>query len=182
MYQVTKEIATEFCKLCNWVYESWITHKTLFDENEKPDQNINKAEDFAIRLFEITFIYCLLQISKLHDPAIMGSSQNLTINYIVQFGEWGAEMHRIVAIQKILDELGQCLKTARNKVMAHSDLKTIMSSRKHGYFPPGLDDKYFRALQDLVDEVAKKWLGGVYRFNDLARVDAEQFLALLEGV
>ena len=49
-----------------------------------------------------------------------------------------------------------------------------------GGFPEGLDDEYFAALQELVNAVHEKWLGGPYPFNDLAGADVEEFLHVLE--
>ncbi len=49
-----------------------------------------------------------------------------------------------------------------------------------GSFPPNADDEYFDALQDLVNEVHEKWVGGPCPFNDHAGADVNEFLALLE--
>jgi len=184
MSPISANVASEFCKLCDRAYESWITHKTLFDDNKNRRKNIDKERlrPFTTRLSEITQEYCLLQISKLHDPAIMRGSINLTIDYIVQFGDWVAEFQRIEELKNKLNELWKHLKSARHKAIAHNDLKTIMSGLVFGTFAEGLDNEYFEALHELVDAVAIKWLGSSYSFNDLAKNDVKEFLALLEKV
>ena len=80
MDPISKDIALKFCELCNWVYETWVTHKFLFDENKTPADNIGKSPYFTNRLSIITQEYCLQQIAKLHDPAIQGNSSNLTVD------------------------------------------------------------------------------------------------------
>ncbi|HYA42453.1 MAG TPA: hypothetical protein VEF34_14190, partial [Syntrophobacteraceae bacterium] len=65
---------------------------------------------------------------------------------------------------------------------AHNDLETIMSDSPLGAFPKGVDDQYFQALQDLANAVHSKWLDGPYPFNDLAKADVEEFLALMKEV
>ena len=180
MDPISRDIALKFCELCNWVYESWVTHKLIFDDNNNAEQNIGKAAAFANRLSFITQEYCLQQIAKLHDPAIQRNSLNLTIDFMVRFGEWGERGADIEIIHANLLALWERLKRARNKALAHNDLETLMANAPLGVFPEGADDQYFEALQALVNEVHQKWVGGPFQFNDLAKADVLEFLALLE--
>jgi len=180
MTSISKDTALKFCELCDWAYETWVTHKRLFDQNTKTESTIGKAPDFTIRLSAITQEYSLQQICKLHDPAIQGESINLSIDYIVRFGDWGTQEQEIKSIQKRLSELWNSLKPARNKLLSHNDLYALMRGSALGAFPEGFDNQYFEALQDLVNAVHSKWLDGPYPFNDLAKADVEEFLALLE--
>lgn len=180
MDPISKDIALKFCGLCNWVYETWVTHKLLFDENKTPENNIGKSAYFTSRLSIITQEYSLQQIAKLHDPAIQGNSLNLTVDYMVRFGEWGGRAGDIKMIQDELLGLWERLKPARNKALAHNDLETLMADTALGSFPEGADEKYFAALQALTNEVHEKWVGGPYPFSDLAQADVREFLALLE--
>ena len=180
MNSISKDAAVKFCQLCNWTYETWVTHRLLFDLNKTPESNIGKAAHFSSRLAIITQEYCLQQIAKLHDPAIQKNSLNLTIDYIVRFGEWDERRGHIEGIHAKLLNLWERLKPARNKVLAHNDLETFMADAPLGSFPERADDEYFEALQALVNEVHERWVGGPYPFNDLAGADANEFLALLE--
>lgn len=177
-------IASKFCELCNWTYESWITHKTLFDDNSNREKNILQEDlkSFGNRLSEITQEYSLLQISKLHDHTEMYGSTNLTIDYIVQNVDWAAEMPSIQSYQDKLNELWEKIKTARNKAIAHNDLDTLLSGQLHGTFRENLDNEYFDALQEFVNIVAIRWLGHPYPFNNLAKEDVGILLDLLEKV
>jgi len=179
---ISKDTAIKFCELCNWVYETWVTHKRLFDDNKTPENNIGKSPWLTNRLSIITQEYSLQQIAKLHDPAIQGNSLNLTVDYMIRFGEWGERAEDIKRIQNKLQGLWERLKPARNKALAHNDLETLMTDAALGSFPQGAGEDYFAALQALVNEVHEKWVGGPYPFNDLARADVEEFLALLELV
>lgn len=181
MNPVSADVAKKFCELCNWAYECWLTHKRLFDENDRKGTTIGKASYFTARLSIITQEYVLLQICKLHDPAIQGSSLNVTIDYIVRFGDWGAAAARVRNIALRLATLFSKLKTARNKVVAHNDLEAFMDEAALGAFPDGLDDEYFSALLEFVNEVSNKWLHGPYVFNDLAGADTDELLDLLEN-
>lgn len=181
MDPMSKDVAIKFCELCNWVYETWATHKFLFDENKTPEKNIGKSACFTNRLSTITQEYCLQQIAKLHDPAIQGNSLNLTIDYMLRFGEWGEQTDEMKKIHEKLLGLWERLKPARNKVLAHNDLETLMADAALGSFPKDADNAYFDALQGLVNKVHEKWVGGPYHFNDLVKADILEFLALLES-
>jgi len=176
---ISKDSARKFCELCNWVYESYITHKILFDDNNDTEGTIGKAKDFTIRLSTITQEYVLLQICKLHDPAKQRESHNLTINYILSFDNWGEEEAQIKKFAEELSKLFQLLSPARNKILAHNDLKTHTLNTTLGSFSEDMSNKYFEVLQELANAVSAKWLGGPYPFNDLAKVDVEEFLEVL---
>jgi hypothetical protein len=181
MNPISPDVAKQFCELCNWAYECWVTHKRLFDENTRTETTIAKARYFTARLSVITQEYSLLQICKLHDPAIQKGAINITIDYVVRFGDWGLAAERINDMVLRLTGLFEKLKSARNKVLAHNDLEAILGATSLGAFPDGLDDKYFSALQELANAVHEKWLDGPYPFNDLAGADVDEFLHVLEG-
>ncbi len=181
MNAISKDSALKFCELCNWVYEVWVTHKVLFDENNDTENTIAKAKYFTSRLSTITQEYALLQICKLHDPAIQGNSINLTIDYILRFGDLDEEDARIRKLAGELTELFQRLSSARNKILAHNDLEVLMDNTTLGSFPEDLDNKYFEVLQGFVNAVSVKWLSSkLYPFNDLAKADVDEFLEVLK--
>ncbi len=180
MNSISTDIALKFCELCNWAYECWITHKRLFDDNGNTSGTIERSKHFTSRLSFIIQEYTLLQICKLHDPSIQNGSLNVSIEYIKRFGGWGPDAARIQKLVSQLHELFEKLKSARNKVLAHNDLETLMSSSILGEFPVGLDVQYFSVLQELVNEVHAKWLNGPYPFNDLAGADVDEFLSIIK--
>ena len=178
---MSRAIAVAFCDQCNWAYETWATHKSLFDDNPNREANIGRVRDFTIRLSKITQEYALQQVSKLHDPWKQGGSFNLSIDYIVRFGDWGDKQGQIDAIRTQLDELHEYIQPVRNKILSHIDLETVTDNRTLGNFPEGIDVQYFDALQQLADEVHLHWAGKPYPFDDLAINDVQVFLHLLEG-
>lgn len=178
--RMTTENALKFCEACNWAYEVWATHRALFEENLNDELNIRKSPSFFKRLSIITQEYTLLQIAKLHDPAISQRKFfNLTIDFIVSCGD-GRQSKELKAIAKNLKNFGDQLLEARKKLLAHNDLNTIEQEATLGKFRKGQDEEYFQTLQKFVNEVHNTWIGGPYIFNDLAKADAEEFLSLLE--
>ena len=174
MKGLSRETIEEFCKLCNWAYEVWFTRRKLFDDN--PEVNklmVSQSRDFFVRLSEITLDYAFLQVMKLHDPSVIGKDINLTIEYIVEYGAWDQqtriELNKLVSK---LNELKEQIKPARNKIICHNDLKTILRNKSLGEFKNNGDMEYFETLQEFVNIVN----GDVYPFNDLAKADVEIFL------
>lgn len=180
MDSISPDVAKKFCELCNWVYECWVTHKKLFDENDNPTETIGKAQYFTSRLSHITQEYVLLQICKLHDPAIQRNSLNLTIDYVIRFGNWGQDAENVRAIVSRLTVLFENIKSTRHKLLAHNDLETLMTDGTMGEFQQGLDKDYFQSLQELVNVVSEKFMNEPYPFNDLAEADVEEFLYTLQ--
>ena len=179
--EMNRDIALLFCRACGWAYEAWVTHKYLFDQNDNKANTLQKATAFTKRLSTITQEYSLQQIAKLHDPPGKKPNQNVSVEFVVSFGEWGAKEAEIKAIEKRLLELWGHLKPARNKLLAHNDLEALLANEALGGFPKGEDDLYFAALQELADEVHDRWGdGGPYPFDDLAKADVCEFLHVLE--
>jgi hypothetical protein len=180
MEAISADVARKFCEICNWAYESWATHKHLFDDNEILEDTMGKCKHFAHRLSFITQEYSILQLTKLHDPAITGRSVNISIEYMVEFGSWGGDERKVRDLQEKLNALFKILRSARNKVICHNDMVAFVEDKPVGAFTEGLDNEYFHTLQNLVNAVSTKWLGQqIYPFNDLAAADAKEFLYLL---
>lgn len=179
MQQISKLTAGKFCEICNWTFEVWITHRTLFEDNPNPQNNIEKFAPLWERLNIVTQEYVLQQISKLHDPVRTGKDINLSLEYILKFGCWPSD-HDIHNLYKKLQYLWDRLKTARNKLLSHHDLKAVIAGVPLGAFDKDADIEYFTALQEFVNIVHDRWEEGPYPFNDLAKQDVKEFLAALE--
>lgn len=177
---ISSDTAEKFCELCNWAYECWITHKRLFDDNDLLEDTVGKAKYFTSRLSVITQEYVLLQICKLHDPAVQRGSMNLTIDYMYRYGGWGQDEANIRDLANRLNMLFEKIRSARNKLIAHNDLEAFMIDEPMGAFPEDIDKQYFQSLQELANRVHEKWKSGPYPFNDLAEADVDEFLHVLK--
>ena len=179
MTSISKDTAIEFCKLCNWAFEAWMIRRTLFDDNPNHEAHFKECPDFFYKLDILTQEYALQQVSKLHDPAIQRDSMNLSIDYMIRFGDWRDKEQEVKRLASSLDKFRKSIKPARDKLLAHNDLESIMQGEPLGGFEDGKDIEYFKTLQAFVDEIHEKWIGGPYSFNDLAITDAEEFCHFL---
>lgn len=57
--QMNKDIALKFCEACDWAYETWVTHKYLFDLNPNTTGILGNAAFCFNRLSVITQEYAL---------------------------------------------------------------------------------------------------------------------------
>ena len=103
------------------------------------------------------------------------------VRYIIPIGKWGERKEEIEGIAARLSGLKERIIPARNKILSHNDLPTILENRPLDGFPQGDDEDYFEALQELVNVVHDRWHGGPYPFNNLAEADVHEFLLLLEA-
>lgn len=180
MNPISPDVARKFCELCDDAYGCWLMHKRLFDDNDRQETTIKRFIPFANLLWTITHQYVLLQICKLHDPAKQGSSSNITINYILKFGDWGPDRGKIEGMVSRLGVFFKKIKPARHKLIAHNDREALIKSKNLSTFSEGDDVDYFSVLEKLVNEVSQKWLPQKYVFDDLPRADVEEFLHVLE--
>ena len=177
MIELNKEIVEEFCDLCDRSCEAWITHKTLFDDNPKVEKLVEDFPFFS-RLSIITQEYSLQQFIKLHDPAIQMKNKNLSFNFIIKYGDWSEEIFNKLnnLFDTMEDAIGKSIKGARNNVLSHNDLDTIINKLTHGQFPLGADIEYINLMHEFVNIVHNQYIGGEYIFRDLAKREAEDLL------
>ena len=178
MTALSETVIKKFCNICNWAYDAWCINRTLFELNP----NIEELEkgncgEFFDCLRIITKEYALHQLVKLHDLPIMGGNICLTIGYIVDYGGWEKETYnRLKSLHKNMEDLSNRIKPARNKVLSHNDMKTIISDSTLGDFKKGEDVKYFKNLQDFVNIVHDKCIGGPFPFGNKSVNNCEKFL------
>ena len=175
MSALTPRVVKEFCKLCDWAYEVWVTHRVLFDDN--PDINLmmqGKSAHLLERLSIITHEYSLHQLIKLHDPAVQVGRVNLSLEYVVNYGGWDQKTISILRPlhDTLIKELASRIRPARNRCLSHNDLKTVLDDSSLGKFDKDADCRYFEALQEFVNVIHDKSIGGPYPFNEIAKNDA----------
>ena len=176
------QVATEFCKLCDWAYQVWLNHRHLFDDNPRgPELQKSFAADALLRLSKISHEYTLLQIAKLHDRSVVAGEVTLGIDYILKYGGWEpATFDQLSSIAARLDQFATNLRSGRNKILSHNDLAAVLSGAPLGDFDKNDDIQYFDALQEFVNLVHESVVGGPFPFEDLVENDVLAFLAILK--
>ena len=166
-------IVDAFYDVCNRAYKDWRIHKILFVDNARKKELETSMAGHPLEHFSIlSQESILLQIAKLHDPALQQGQITLGVEYMVRFGGWdeitGAKLQEL---KGRLDDLAKKVRPARHKILSHNDLETILSNATLGAFPDGEDDKYFKTLQEFVDVISNSVIGEPLPFSeDASRV------------
>jgi hypothetical protein len=130
----------------------WTLRRALFDSNRRK-RTLDRGPHtyFLAHLQTILTEYLILQIAKLHDPAVVSGRVSLTLDYLVEYGGWESRTRAsLIRIKRTLDKFGTIMKLPRNKLVAHNDLSVVMQADAVGGFKVGADVNYFRALQRLM--------------------------------
>jgi|ERR1035437_2164840 hypothetical protein len=182
MTALSPVIVDAFCRLCNGAYEGWSAHCALFPKQlTLADIKSQSASNGLVRLSIVSQEHLLHEICKLHDPAVQQSQVNLGIDYVVRFGGWDdATKRELLGLQTQLDALAAKLRKARNKILSHNDLETILEVARLGQFPDGEDVEYFKNLQKFVNIVHHAVYPGDFIFNKCASDEAAALLSLLK--
>ena len=97
----TEKELREFCCLCQYIYEQWITYYCLFEEmpNRLESKSYMPFEEFLetpygsclYRLQKAMHCHCILEVAKLHDTVDQRGHVNLSIYHIAAQKLWSEE-------------------------------------------------------------------------------------------
>ncbi len=174
-------VVEKFCILCQWAYETWRTHRELFDDNHNSAKlKISKASKALSRISIITQENFLLQIVKLHDPAAQQSQINLGLDYMIRFGGWdGTTKAKLQSLQTQLNELAIKIRPARNKILTHNDLEAIMNESTLGAFEAEADTKYFRTLEEFANVICENSRGESWHYFTDVEPETQMLVSVL---
>jgi hypothetical protein len=182
MHMLSASVVRDFCTLCDKAHEYWLNYLELFDKNPRNAELCNSSvgKEWE-RISDISHEHSLLQIVKLHDKADMNGNINLGIDYILTNGGWSDSVRsHLEELAKQLGGFASQLLGARHKILSHNDLATIKQNATLGEFAEGADEKYFKGLQEFVDTVHDKVIGGPWQFDDRVKNEVAAFLATIK--
>lgn len=184
MSALSHTIILKFCKLCQWAHTAWVIHRTFEDNlDDAVVKTRSRCPHVLSDMSIITQEYVLLQIAKLHDPAVQSGKNNLTIEYVIKFGGWDeSTLFKLKELEKKLKGLKEKILDARNKILSHNDLETILNATVLGVFEKDADMEYFENLQEFVNIIYDKMVGGPYILDDrMVKNDARILVDIIMG-
>jgi hypothetical protein len=112
----------------------------------------------------------------------MQGNITLGINYVLTYGGWSDSVRaHLDKFATRLNGFASQLRDARNKILSHNDLATMVAGATLGAFAEGAGEKYFKDLQEFVNTVHNQVIGGPWRFIDRVRTnDVADFIAKLK--
>lgn len=174
----SEEAIKKFCVLCDELFSVWQLRKHLFDENPSLAELTGPRHGHLFLLLQdILQESWVHKLAKLHDPAVQRKAINLSIPYIVEYGNWSSTVQKeLNELQAELNSLSDSLRPARNKVTAHNDLATLLDEKAVGVFGAGKDELYFEALKKFASVASQIVLRIDFDYTDLVRNDVEIFM------
>ena len=144
-----KKTAESFANLCISAYECWQMYKIMCE------YNIADKSGIWARFGTIFPHSVILHIAKINDPKKYGHGEdyNLSLAYFVACVV--NKPSYTDSYNKFLKDNGdfiEAIKKARDKVVAHPDLKVYISDDVVGVFSTDLGKKYFDSLHEIISE------------------------------
>lgn len=172
------EVVKSFCDACNWALGSYFLRKYLFDEHPQVKELQTSYQlPFFFRLSHITQEYWFLQLTKLHDSPVMHGKFNLTVDYMIEYGNWSSETDKkLRMLNRTMKNFLKPLKIARNKLISHNDLNATLAGNTLGAFSEGEDIKYFKCLVEFAQTIHTEVMQSPYAFDELIRNDVDVFM------
>ncbi len=139
-----KKTAESFSCVCIKAYECWQMYKIM------REYKIDDKSGIWGRFEPILQHYCFLQVAKINDRAKQG--RNLSLEYYVSLVNKPSFTNSYKKFLSDNNEFIEAIRKARNKVIAHPDLKVYTSHELVGAFSEGLDEKYFDSLHKIISQ------------------------------
>ncbi len=147
-----KKTAESFSDIYISAYECWQMYKVMREYRDKIRDNSGIWRRFGTILQH----YWVLQIAKIHDHKKHGKDDNLSLEYFVSRVDKDSYTKCSEEFLGDNKEFIGAIKKARNKVVAHPDLKVYLSDDVVGAFSAGQDEKYFNSLHKIISEGYKE--------------------------
>jgi hypothetical protein len=111
----------------------------------------------------------LLQQYKLTDPAETQGHPNLTTERILEF-EWTAPVRKCLNWANIsLQQFRKKIQAARSKLIAHSDLRSRLSSVSLGEFSQADEERFWMGLAQFATAAHEETIGGPFEIDAVAQ-------------
>lgn len=163
MDEDTQATVKKFCERVIWLRVIHRIYEELFADVDSQKMMEKTAPSFFHDLNNVVVDYLLLQFAKITDPAATGCKENLTVDYLVNTIQWTEEWKKqLIPLRDRAMKLRPYLKDGRNRILAHSDLKTTMTGEKLGGFPEGEDKEFLDALENLCNLAYKGCFSSVF--------------------
>ncbi len=181
--ETAKEIVERFCGHVHWLVRVRHTYRVLFEDKQPSCQTLMEktAWSFFADLNRILQEYLLLECAKITEPAATGNHENFTVDCLVRNICWPNDeailkkmtslpdddkniRKELESLRAITEDFRRYIKPARNKLLAHSDRKAVLSGELLGAFPEGKDKDFFGALQKICDITHEACFGTIYGY------------------
>ena len=150
-----RQLFLAFRSQCIQLRTCYNTYTALYESGETVKIIMNSsAPVFFQDLNGILIEYIMLQVCKITDPAKTGGKPNLTCLAVnASLEKTGLMTDEITSHSRGIMEYRKLVKDARNKLISHADLNTVLSGLTLGEHSKEDVEKFFECLQGYTDAV-----------------------------
>jgi AbiU2 len=162
-----KEVVKKFCAHVLWLISARHIFKVLYEDEQPSCKTLMEktAPSFFNNIGRILHEYLLLESAKVTDDADTMGYTNFTVDYLVEKICWPKDtgiQQKLESLRTVTEDFRRYIKLARNKLLAHSDLRTVLSETSLGSFPENEDRKFFDALEEICNITHEACFGTIY--------------------
>lgn len=158
-----------FANACIYARSLYMHYKVIFEDTPLSDNPFNKLSPYFFGDLDWMFReYLILQVCKLTDLAVDGrGNENLTVKFLTANADFSTDPAGAVELRarsEKIETFRSQLKLARDKIISHSDRKTILDGRPLGGAQTDAWVNFWLDLQVFVKLLWKRYLGddGMY--------------------
>ncbi|MDH5764146.1 MAG: hypothetical protein OEZ51_14325 [Nitrospinota bacterium] len=178
-----------FIDQCTWTWIIYSYYQELFDSGVNTLKLFEKcSHQFFYDLEILLSEYIIIRMCCLTDPATSGPqnnpTENLTINHLLEKILWLPEVQsQLYPEIDRLNEIVRPLRKARNKIIAHADLKTSFNNTLLGAMPKEDYEEFFNILEKAVDIMHQHLIGDPHSIKvAMADEPAHQLIKKLKNI
>jgi hypothetical protein len=171
----------KFCDSYFWMLVLMRYFQELFEGNERvPLQTMKRAAHFFNDLSNLIVDQFLLQAAKIMDRARSFGRDNLSVYYVLKRISWPEDMKKILkGYIKQMEKFNELIREARNRILSHNDLETILEGKTLGQFPEKMDRDFLNTLGKFAELVHQTCIGSPYDPNETFAGDAIDFMKIM---
>jgi hypothetical protein len=154
----------------------------IFDkQRSSPIPIMKRAVHFFHDLSNLIVDHFLLQAAKIMDRAQTLGHDNLSAYYLLEQIAWPDEVRqKLLECVAEMERFNELIRDARNRILSHNDLETILSGEVLGAFPEGMDTEFLRSLGEFVELVHRTCVGIPYNPVETFPGDAMDFMKIIK--
>lgn len=185
-----EKLGPQFGKAYNYIWNevcrlhlTWQQYEQLFRVSEEQIQVLNYFAARFFRTVQDVFIDdVILHICRLTDSEKGSGKKRLSLNYLVRFLAQSDVEGEYLKKLKVLLQCSEKMRTQRNQRIAHTSLNVALGMNQEVL--PGISisdvSDVIKCIDDVVNVIENRWLGGATSFNVLSMGSAEQLAYFLQ--
>jgi hypothetical protein len=174
-------IVRKFCNGYFWIRILRRYFREIFEkQSSSPIPIMKRAVHFFHDLSNLMVDHFLLQAAKVMDHARTLGHDNLSAYYLLeQITSPDEVRQKLLDLVAEMERFNQHMRDARNRILSHNDLETILSGEVLGAFPEGMDTKFLSSLGEFVELVHRTCVGTPYNPVETFPGDAMDFMKII---